>query len=324
MNGCVEKEILFEKRGCRFLIRMEESADPAVYGKFEKLRYDIWGDPDDHLAGGRNLACENYLDKGGSLFISVLKEEEGAFDGPDALVGFSYGFVGVVDKAAGYRSPGNFRFYSQYTAVKKEFQGYGLGIAIKEFQRDVVLNLFGIETITCTFDPLVSVNAYRNIRTFGMTVQEYKVACYANYTGYLNRLDIDCDRFFMLWDLRKPYPPSGTEGSLIGPQAVHTEFQSIRGKDGPITLPVVRGTDLEMEGDTLSVEIPCDFYSMLQQTDVEKKEVRRIPADWRNAARDVFLHYLAKGWAVTDFIRDRSGDTLRCYYILKPEAYFLR
>ena len=83
----VKKEILFEKRGLRFLIRMEDSTDPDFYRSYEELRYKIWGDPDDRLAGSRNLACENYLDKGGSLFISVLKEEGGSFDGPDALVG---------------------------------------------------------------------------------------------------------------------------------------------------------------------------------------------------------------------------------------------
>lgn len=314
------QEIIHEKNGLRFLIRMEDSADPRVYENFESLRFEIWGDPDDHLAGTRNLACENYLDRGGSLFISVLKEEKGLFSPTEGLVGFSYGFVGAADKIVGYRNPDNLRFYSQYTAVKKEYQGYGLGIAIKKYQRKVVLDLFGLKAITCTFDPLSAVNAFRNIGYFGMSVLEYKVACYANYTGFLNRLDIDCDRFFMAWDLEKKFPRPRIDSLEGVPQVVPTEMKIVCGRDGTLTLPIAGEADLERKDRTLLVEIPYDFYTMLQQTDIQDRNIRRIPIDWRNVTRKVFDHYLSKGWCVVDFLRDNSGRIPRCFYLLKSTS----
>ena len=257
------------------------------------------------------------MDKGGSLFISVLKESGKKTGGSPELVGYSYGFVGVVDKSLGYRDPDNFRFYSQYTAVRKEFQGLGLGMAVKKFQREIVLNLFGIGAITCTYDPLVAVNAFRNIGYFGMSVLDYRVACYSNYTGLLNRLDIDCDRFFMLWELERMFPRLRNSYSEQTPRVIETELRSIRGRDDGLVLPAVVGVDLQCEEETLFLEIPWDFYTMLQQTDVEDKTIRAIPIEWRAATRKVFLHYLSKGWKVTDFIRDLTSGSHRCYYILR-------
>lgn len=309
--------VIHEKGGERFLIRMEDSEDPSTYRQFESLRYEIWGDPDDHLAGSRNLACENYMDKGGSLFISVLKESGKKTDCSLELVGYSYGFVGVVDKTLGYRDPDNFRFYSQYTAVRQQYQGFGLGMAVKKFQREIVRDLFGIKAITCTYDPLVAVNAFRNIGYFGMSVLDYKVACYSNYTGLLNRLDIDCDRFFMLWELENRFPRQKGRYSAWTPRVIETELRSTRGRDDRLVLPAVAGIDLQCEEETLFLEIPWDFYTMLQQTDVEDKAIRTIPVEWRAATRKVFLHYLSKGWRVADFIRDLSAENPRCFYILR-------
>jgi predicted GNAT superfamily acetyltransferase len=303
--------------GRRFLIRMEDSKDPSIYKEFEKLRNEVWGDPDDNLAGGRNLSCENYLDKGGSLFITVIEEKEEAPGEFSGLVGFSYGFAGVADKEKGYRDPDNFRFYSQYTAVRTGYQGYGLGRAIKEFQGEVVKGLFGIKAITCTYDPLVAVNAYRNIRLFGMSVVGYRAAFYANYTGFLNRLDVDCDRFTMLWDLDKPVPGPGAGYPAPSPRLIRTEIRSLRGKDGILDLPVPAGVDLGRGEETLFLEIPPDFYTMLQQTDVEEEETRSIPRRWRTASREAFLHYMERGWQVTDFFRDTSSRSPRCYYVLR-------
>jgi len=121
----------------------------------------------------------------------------------DHFVGFSYGFVTVKDKQVAFRKVDNIIFYSLYTAVKKNFQSSGLGILIKEFQRETVLDIFGIQAITCTYDPLTGINAYRNIHHFGMEVLEYKEALYKDFAGYLNRVDIPCDRFLIFWDLRR-------------------------------------------------------------------------------------------------------------------------
>ena len=190
-------------------LRIETSAEACDYEKYERLRNEIWGFPEDNLPGSRNLMCENYLHDGGSLFIAVqtLGEEAGGLSDGRRLAAFSYGFVGVKDKEVAFRKCDNLRFYSQYTAVRPEFRGAGLGVAIKEFQREKVRSLFGINTITCTYDPLTGVNARRNVHHFGMEVEDYRVSTYGEYGGFLNRLDVPSDRFFMTWDLSRPAAP---------------------------------------------------------------------------------------------------------------------
>lgn len=310
-------EITHEKNGERFLIRMEDTTDPSVYLWFEKMRQEIWEDPDDHLAGSRNLACENYMDKGGSLFISVIKCKGNGYGSEPEWAGFSYGFVGVVDKSVGYRRPENLRFYSQFTAVRGSFQGYGLGVAIKTFQRDLVLNLFGIKAMTCTFDPLVAVNSVRNIGYFGMSVLDYREACYADYSGLLNRLDVDSDRFYMLWDLEKSYPPQRQEYSDPAHQIIQVESRVVQGRSGTLELPTAADLDLDRREKILFLEIPWDFYTMLQQTDVTDSKVRSIPVEWRAATRKAFQHYLRNGWQAVDFVRDFSSKKPRGFYVLK-------
>ncbi|MCP2605256.1 hypothetical protein NLC29_03785, partial [Candidatus Aminicenantes bacterium AH-873-B07] len=199
-------EKIVKIKGKKFLLKVEISDKHEDYLKYEELRNEIWDYPEDNLPGSRNMMCENFFHEGSSLFIAVYKEDEkGDFSKQDSshLVGFSYGFVGVKDKKIGFRDLENLWFYSQYTGVKENYQHYGLGILIKEFQKEKLIDLFGIYLVTCTYDPLTGVNAYRNIHYFGMEVLEYRVAAYGEFGGRLNREDVPCDRFFMLWDLRK-------------------------------------------------------------------------------------------------------------------------
>ncbi|MEW5900754.1 MAG: hypothetical protein AB1715_04750, partial [Acidobacteriota bacterium] len=124
-------------KGKRFLLQVEASNEARDYEKYERLRDQIWGFPEDNLPGSRNMLCENYLQDGSSLFIAAYRESPAGKLVPDltSFVGFSYGFVGVKDKQVNFRKPENLQFYSQYTGVRDEFRAFGLGVAIKEFQR---------------------------------------------------------------------------------------------------------------------------------------------------------------------------------------------
>jgi predicted GNAT superfamily acetyltransferase len=269
------------------------------------------------------MMCENVFHEGGSLFIGAFVETEAGRFEVDArrLVGFCYGFVGVRDKEIGFRDPKNLRFYSQYTGVREAFRSYGLGVMLKEYQRETVLGLLGVSTIICTYDPLTGGNAYRNVRYFGMDVLEYRVATYGEYGGLLNRLDVPTDRFLMSWDLEKTdeRPVYDLEAALAGPRALRTEPRRVAGKTAPIEFEVVAGTDRDAAGDTVVVPIPFDFYRMLRETDVADPEVRRIPVDWRMATRAVFLDLFARGYRVVDFLK--AGDRVPAnQYILAREA----
>lgn len=311
-------------RGRKFLLRVEDSRSPADYLKYEELRNAVWQYPQDNLPGGRNMMCENFLHDGSSLFIGVFAGDEKGVPSASsgALVGFSYGFVGLKDKAIGFRSPQNLQFYSQYNAVREDFRGFNLGIVLKEFQRDVVRDVFGLAALTCTYDPLTAVNAHRNVHHFGMDVLAYRADIYGEFGGLLNRLDVPRDRLFVSWDLNK-------EGRRIehnlrellnpGHCVIETKRIVVAGKDGPIELEVIQDVRLTLDQGLLLVEIPADFYRMLQETDVADQSVRKIPRDWRMKTRRIFQILLEKGYRVSDCCRTKTSPR-KHFYVLKKAS----
>ncbi|OGD28027.1 MAG: hypothetical protein A2Y56_10365 [Candidatus Aminicenantes bacterium RBG_13_63_10] len=315
-----EFERIVQVRGRTFRLQVETSDRAADYAKYDALRQEIWGFAEDHLPSERNLMCENFLHEGGSLLIAVT--DLGSPGDPpgrgESLAGFSYGFVGIRDKSLGFRAPDNLWFYSQYTGVKEEFQSFGLGVRIKEFQAHVLRGAFGIHTVTCTYDPLTAVNARRNVHHFGMEVREYRVATYGEYGGFLNRQDVPSDRFFMLWDLKAPLsrPLLDSEaGAAPQPCVLEVGIETVRGRGGPVELEVVRGVLPGVEDETVYVPIPGDFYRLLRETDVGDEEVRCIPLKWRLGTRRVFQDLLSRGYAVRDFLG--GGRRGPGYYVLR-------
>jgi predicted GNAT superfamily acetyltransferase len=296
----------------RFLLRIETSSRTEDYARYEAIKNAIWDFPDDRLAGTRNLLCENYFHDGTSLFIAAyaagpageLEENAGR------MVGFSYGFVGLRDKKTGFRSPDNLWFYSQYTGVRPEAEGYGLGIAIKEFQRDVLRRLYGISAVVCTYDPLTAVNAHRNILRLGMTVLEYRPAVYGEFGGRLNRSDVPSDRFFTCWNIGGSAPSAGPAGDARrsgGPGVLSVGRRRIAARSGPLELETAEALDLAAATEAAQVRIPADFYALLRETDVDDPEVRRIPLDWRLLTREAFQTLFSRGFQVTGFLDRLPG-----------------
>jgi predicted GNAT superfamily acetyltransferase len=315
-------EKIHEVMGKKFLFKVETSEDPKDYLKYEELRFEIWGDANDTLPGARNMRCENFIHEGSSLFIGVYAGDvEGRFEqGGKNLVGFSYGFVGVKDKETAFRETGNLQFYSQYTGVRQDFEHYGLGILIKEFQKEKLTGIFGVYTVTCTYDPLTGVNAYRNIHHFGMDVVEYREAHYGDFGGLLNRKDIPCDRLLVSWNLRKKIQRPGYDlASLVDSKnmAIETGAEKIRGRSGPISLEVIKKLNLDLDREFLLLEIPYDFYLMLRETDAPGRKVRHIPLDWRLKTRQAFRILFERNYRVIDFRLAEKEGRKRDFYILK-------
>jgi predicted GNAT superfamily acetyltransferase len=235
-------------------------------------------------------------------------------------VGFSYGFVGVEDRELGFRSASNFLFYSQYLGVKKDFQDQGLGLLIKEFQKEMVLSVIGVDTITCTYDPLVGVNAYRNIHHFGMEVVEYRAAYYQDFGGELNRIDVPSDRLFVSWDLASDiHRPSYDLDDLIESDffVIRSELSEFQVHEPPLKIETVADVRTDWDEEFALIEIPYDFYRMLKQTDVADEGVRKIPIDWRLATREVFQKLLEHKYKVIDFRIYQDKERKRDFYVLK-------
>ena len=321
----VPRERVLRIGGRRFLLKVEDSDASADYVKYEELRNEIWGFPDDSLPGARNMMCENFLHEGSSLFLGVFAEDAGGVLAADRahMVGFSYGFVGLRDKERGFASPDNLWFYSQYTAVKPGFEGAGLGLRIKEFQRDILLGTFGVGQVVCTFDPLTAVNAHRNVHRLGMEVLEYRTATYGEYGGRLNRRDVPTDRFFMSWDLRAdPVRPDAAAeaGRVRAGQIVEVEERTVEGRTGRVTLETPAGLALDRTAESAFIRVPADFYRLLAETDVADPAVRRIPVDWRMATRRAFLELFGRGYRVVDFLNEGGGAAGGPGYLLVRRA----
>jgi chorismate synthase len=306
--------------GRDFLFRVETSSESGDYRKYENLRDAIWGVPEDHLGGSRNLACENYFHEGSSLFIGVFAGEAGAFplDG-EHCVGFSYGYAGVGDKEIGFRDAANVHFYSQFAGVKNDYRSFGLGLRIKEFQKEILLDSFGLDTVICTFDPLTGVNAHRNVHRLGMEVLEYKPDIYGEFGGNLNRKDVPSDRFLMSWNLKKDIRRSGGDIAALldsGRSVIRAERRRILTEAGPLEIETVAAVDLSLGADVLLVRIPSDFYGLLRSTDVDDPGIRRIPLDWRMATREAFQSLFRRGYRVADF-RKTETEPRENYYVLE-------
>jgi predicted GNAT superfamily acetyltransferase len=227
----------------------------------------------------------------------------------------------VRDKDVAFRDPDNLVFYSQYAAVRPDLQSGGLGVRLKEFQGEQVKDRLGVRVITCTFDPLAGINAYRNVHILGMEVLAYKDAYYEGFSGRLNRLDIPSDRFLVSWDLDDPRDRDRDEIDLrgllqSGAALVHTETECIPGKSGDLDLRVAAGLRLDPGKDPALIEIPYDFYTMLRETDVPDERIRRIPLTWRTLTRRAFHESFAAGYRIADFryLEDDGGK--RDFYVL--------
>ncbi len=271
-------------------------------GAFPRI---IWRAP-------RNLACENFLHDGTSLFIGAFVEEDGRFPlDLGHMAGFSYGFVGLRDKAR--RLPGR-REPALLLPVRRRPEGLPVlrsrhpdqGVPEARSVRDV----YGLDQVICTYDPLTGVNAYRNIHHFGMEVVEYREDVYGEFGGNLNRKDVPSDRFLMSWDLKREFrPSSGGLGALAGTErrVIRAGTRTFAGPDGTVAFEAVQDVDPGLEGESLLIQIPRDFYRMLRETDVDDPDVRRIPFDWRMATRQAFQALFRRGYEVVGFPAGRRG-----------------
>ena len=319
---------VIESKGRKFLFFVEKSNDEEDYIKYEQLRREIWMDPYDNLSCPRNMASENYFNDGSSLFIGVYAgDEKGNIQRDTArFIGFAYGYIGVINKDIDYKKAGNLNFYSQYAAVKKEYRNLKLGLLLKLYQKKAVQALFHIDSITCTFDPLTGVNAYRNIYKLGMEVIDYKISYYRGFSGILNRADIPSDRFLALWRLsgQKEKPDYDLDSLLQTKElVVSSSERRIGGKTGEVMTQVSHEIDcdvLQSLKPYALIEIPYDFYGMLQETDVSDDKVRRIPLDWRIRTRKAFTELFKTGYRIVDFRCKKINSMKRSFYVLSKKA----
>ncbi|MGE3274709.1 MAG: hypothetical protein AB7O67_06325 [Vicinamibacterales bacterium] len=241
------------------------------------------------------------------VFVITVKRGAillGASDDSGRLIGFSYAIVGMKD--------GRPLQWSHMTGVRPEWQGRGVGLALKLAQRERALAA-GYDLIEWTFDPLQALNARFNFAHLGVVVSEYARNVYGESSSVLHR-GTPTDRFIAAWNIREPHVARriAAGGGLAirsaevseAPQAIHAGVAG--------GWRVCRWLDLGIETRRLWVEIPAGFTAM-------QREAPDVAYEWRMQTRQAFEAYFSRGYRAVDFVMSRDGGFGR-YLLARVDA----
>ncbi|SEM29938.1 GNAT family N-acetyltransferase [Streptacidiphilus jiangxiensis] len=186
--------------------------------------------------------------------------------------------------------------HSHIAGVESGLRSRNVGFAVKLHQRAWALAR-GITTVTWTYDPLISRNAYFNLTKLGALPDEYLTDFYGPMNDELNA-GAETDRLLVRWDLAGERAIHATAG--LRPAAAHLAATHL---DTPGAVVA-----LDAKPDGLPVVGRCDGSPALVRIPPDIEELRRSdPATaraWRHALREVLGGLMAEGRAVTEFTRD--------------------
>ena len=211
----------------------------------------------------------------------------GAFAEDGSLAGFVFGLSGIERGVPVH--------WSDMLAVRSDCRGSGLGLRLKRYQRDRVLEA-GIRRMYWTFDPLESRNAHINLARLGVVVREYVENMYGQTDSPLHR-GIGTDRFVALWRLDAPRVRRRLAGEESPPtieELAHVP-RVLDGGPGPSTWPEPEAREASSASEVL-VAIPSDIQAL-------KSASPELAARWREATRPVLQGYLSRGYEIRELVR---------------------
>jgi predicted GNAT superfamily acetyltransferase len=272
-------------------IRLQDLTTIEEFRQVVGLERDIWGYTDTSDMVGVPVFIFT-VHRGATLI--------GAFAG-EKMVGFAYAVVGMKD--------GRPMMWSHMAGVLPEYRG-GLGYRLKLAQRDRAL-AEGYELIEWTFDPLQAMNAHFNFAKLGGVVEAYEENFYGESTSALHK-GTPTDRVVLSWRIGAPH----VVRRLDQPAALRARAHEVN--QAPVAnTTVMEGewrknatVDLAIDERRLWVEIPTGFTHMQQQAP-DRALI------WRMEVRQMFQHYLLKGYRAVDFVLQREQGFGR--YLLAKE-----
>jgi predicted GNAT superfamily acetyltransferase len=238
----------------------------------------------------------------GGLLIGAYVDQE--------MVGFVFGFPGFYSTPDGPR----LKHYSSILGIRPEWQGQGIGFALKRAQWQMVRHQ-GIDRITWTFDPLLSRNAWLNITRLGAVCDTYLRDFYGKMNDVLNQ-GLPSDRFNVDWWVNS----HRVNRRLSRRRRNHLDLVHFLSGGAPIINPAemdinvlphpVEKVEIPLGKDLpiLLVEIPANFLS-LKGADIS------LALAWRLHSRAIFEDLFKAGYLVTDFVRSTNLPS-RSYYVL--------
>ena len=235
----------------------------AEFAACEALSRDIWG------AAERNVVPRELLltmQLNGGLV-------HGAFLPDGRLVGFCFGFAGLRD--------GQLRLCSHQLGVIPELRGAGIGLELKQAQRNDARRL-GYPLVSWTFDPLEARNAYINLHRLGCIARLYDRNHYGQMEDELNR-GLPSDRFEAEWWLDRPRARAPVGQPVVMLRLAGDE-------------PIREAVDLATAPAVL-IAVPQDFQAV-------KKGSLELAQRWRLESRAALEAALAAGMIALDFRRE--------------------
>lgn len=260
-----------------------------LFEDFEKLLHiqrAVWNHEDRDLTPAHQFSVSSRM---GAILL-------GAFVGRE-LAGFVYSFPAVFG--------GKFCQHSHLLAVLPEFQGLGLGKALKWAQREEAVRR-GYRLITWTFDPLQTRNANLNLQALGAVSRTY----FHNFYGLTPALclgpGIPTDRLLIEWPIRRGRVKSRAVGTGkkpgYDPASLPKALERKAGEEGTFALPA--RPKLGLDDPVLLVEVPRDIKALAFRCD--------LIAAWQTSLRRTMQTYFRRGYQADHFC---FGD--RCFYVLR-------
>ncbi len=234
----------------------------------------------------------------------------GAFDG-ETLIGFVFGFLGVMAFGQGRPIKEDLKHCSHQLGVHPDYRNLGIGYRLKLAQRKAVIGQ-GIQLATWTYDPLLSLNGYFNVRRLGVVCDRYIRDAYGSMRDGLN-IGLSSDRFDIDWYVNSPRVVDRVEKG-IHPPGLSDYIQRGAAVINPATMgenELLCPSDqiVSPQSSMVMIQIPPDFLYM--------KEVDfGLAQAWRAHTRELFESAFSAHYLVTDFLFIKEGGETRSYYLL--------
>ncbi|HEY85660.1 MAG TPA: GNAT family N-acetyltransferase [Chloroflexi bacterium] len=216
----------------------------------------------------------------------------------DKPVGFAMAFLAETED-------GRRKLASHMLGVQPACQRRNIGYQLKLAQRQVALNQ-GVELITWTFDPLVSVNAHFNMGKLGAISNTYFRSLYGDMRSALNA-GLPSDRLEAAWWLNSAHVQ--TKLSAAQPSISPDEALVLNPSPaGPNEHPTATNALRPLRESRHFVRIPPNIEAL-------KAEDTPLSLAWQRQIRRLLEDAFAAGYFIADFIRLATKN--ESYYVLQ-------
>jgi chorismate synthase len=274
-------------------VRVRLAGSRADFDACVLLQRAVWGLSDLEITSAIQLIATTHA--GGMLHVAETEEAQ--------PIGFAYAFASLRGGVP--------HLHSDMLAVLPEFQRRGIGLRLKQAQREEALAR-GVDLITWTFDPMQARNANLNLRRLGASAAEFLEDFYGATSSDLHH-GLPTDRLLVRWDLASPRAVQrAREGEPPRTIALpsYPRINDVRWQAG---WPVSSDPRLDLDAERLLLEIPPEW-------DVLAKAAPRVAEGWQTKVRQAFRTYLPRGYAAADFAPTEESGRRRPLYVFERRS----